>query len=226
MLNNDGRVPEVIPLFPLPDVVLFPGQALPLHVFEPRYVEMTRDALAAGGWMGIAVLRPGFEPLYFTRHAPIHSVLGAGRVVSARRGSDGRFNILLHGAVRVRVVEECGDRPYRLARVDLMRCSRPPVGEDLARLRRNLADAGESLLRRGGRLRESLLRLITGCARFDTALDCVCAALPVPAEQRLELLSQTDVSARAALLLDRLRELSESGVRTGVGGVGSPCEMN
>src|SRR5690606_30905127 len=52
---------EALPIFPLPDVVLFPGAVLPLHIFEPRYREMTADLLAAHGLLALARLRPGYE---------------------------------------------------------------------------------------------------------------------------------------------------------------------
>ena len=62
-------LPPVIPVFPLPNVVLFPGVFLPLHIFEPRYRAMTRDALAGDRIIGISCCRPGFEADYERRPA-------------------------------------------------------------------------------------------------------------------------------------------------------------
>jgi Lon protease-like protein len=56
-----------LPIFPLPNAVLLPGGLLPLHVFEKRYREMTRDCLAGHQLMGVARLRPGFESSYYGR---------------------------------------------------------------------------------------------------------------------------------------------------------------
>ena len=82
-------LPPVIPLFPLPNVVLFPGVFLPLHIFEERYRAMTRDALAGDRIIGMTLLRPGFEPDYEGR-PPIYEVGCAGVISHSDRRSDGR----------------------------------------------------------------------------------------------------------------------------------------
>jgi Lon protease-like protein len=86
----------VLPLFPLPDVVLFPGVELPLHVFEPRYRQLTEDALAADRRLGMAVLEPGHEP-GAPGNPPIHPLVGFGVIEAARRFADGRFLLLVRG---------------------------------------------------------------------------------------------------------------------------------
>jgi Lon protease-like protein len=110
-------LPPTIPLFPLPNVVLFPGVFLPLHVFEPRYRALTRDALAGDRIIGMALLRPGFEGDYEGR-PPIYPVGCAGVISHSDRLPDGRFNIVLHGLSKFRIVEEIGDGDYRRARVE------------------------------------------------------------------------------------------------------------
>jgi uncharacterized protein len=110
-------LPPTIPLFPLPNVVLFPGVFLPLHVFEERYRALTRDALAGDRIIGMALLRPGFEGDYEGR-PPIYQVGCAGVISHSDRLPDGRYNIVLHGLSKFRIVEELGDGEYRRARVD------------------------------------------------------------------------------------------------------------
>ena len=61
---DPGALTE-LPIFPLPNCVLLPGGLLPLHVFEPRYRELTRDCLATHHLMGVARLRPGYEQTYY-----------------------------------------------------------------------------------------------------------------------------------------------------------------
>jgi Lon protease-like protein len=107
----------VLPLFPLPNVVLFPGVFLPLHIFEPRYRVMVEDALAGDRMIGMALLKPGFEAEYEGR-PPIYAVGCAGLITHADRLADGRFNIVLQGVERFRVQEEDDSRPYRLAVVE------------------------------------------------------------------------------------------------------------
>ena len=105
-----------IPLFPLPGVVLLPGALLPLHIFEPRYRAMVTDALTGERRIGMAMLRPGWELAGPTPQ--IHPVGGAGRIVEAEELDDGRFNIVLEGEFRYRVVAESPPAPYRVADVE------------------------------------------------------------------------------------------------------------
>lgn len=105
-----------LPLFPLPGVVLFPGTLLPLHIFEPRYRAMVSDALAGEKLIGMAMLdlsRGSAEP------PPVFPVGGAGRIVEQERLDDGRFNIILEGVWRYRIVREESSAPYRTAAVEI-----------------------------------------------------------------------------------------------------------
>ena len=110
-------LPPIIPLFPLPNVVLFPGVFLPLHVFEERYRALTRDALAGDRIIGMTLLRPGFEGDYNGR-PPIYPVGCAGVISHSDRLPDGRYNIVLHGLSKFRIVEEMTDGEYRRGRIE------------------------------------------------------------------------------------------------------------
>src|SRR4051812_14777924 len=102
-------------LFPLPNLVLFPQVGQPLHIFEPRYRRLTADALAGDRLIAMALLRPGWESDYEGRPA-IHPVACVGKVVADQRLDDGRYNLLLRGLARARVLAEGQtDRPYRSA---------------------------------------------------------------------------------------------------------------
>lgn len=110
-------LPSTIPLFPLPNVVLFPSVFLPLHIFEARYRQMVRDALAGDRMIGMVLLKPGFEADYEGRPA-IYEVGCAGLITHAERLPDGRFNIILRGIDKLRVVgeeEPSSDVLYRRA---------------------------------------------------------------------------------------------------------------
>src|SRR5688572_25545764 len=105
-------------IFPLPNVTLFPGAGLPLHVFEPRYRELTREALAARKILAVARLRPGFESDYEGRPA-VFDVCGVGFIEQHQERQDGRFDILLRGLCRVRIVEELPPlRSFRQVRAE------------------------------------------------------------------------------------------------------------
>jgi Lon protease-like protein len=117
-------LPTEIPLFPLPNVVLFPSALLPLHIFEPRYRAMVTDALDGERLIGMVMLRPGWEANYEGTPA-VYPIGCAGFITHAERLSDGRFNIMLRGLEKFRIL---GERPardggerYRVARVDAIR---------------------------------------------------------------------------------------------------------
>jgi Lon protease-like protein len=111
-----ASIPAVIPLFPLPDVVLFPQVALPLHIFEPRYRKMVADARAGDGVIGMTLLRAGWQHDYHGR-PPLYERGCAGRIEQYESLPDGRANIVLRGLTRFRIVEEHAGQPYRMATV-------------------------------------------------------------------------------------------------------------
>src|SRR5476649_630710 len=112
---------DLLPLFPLPNVVLFPNVFLPLHIFEPRYREMVADALASDRMIGMVLLRPGWDHDYEGR-PPIYSVGCSGVLTHAERLPDGRYNLVLRGIERFRILEEDDTRSYRRAVIE-------PLGE-------------------------------------------------------------------------------------------------
>jgi Lon protease-like protein len=110
-------LPTQIPLFPLPNVVLFPNVFLPLHIFELRYRTMVTDALAGDRIIGMTLLKPGYEADYEGRPA-IYSIGCAGVITHAEPLDDGRFNIVLRGLEKFRVLQEDMSQPYRMAVVE------------------------------------------------------------------------------------------------------------
>jgi Lon protease-like protein len=98
-------LPSSLPIFPLPNVVLFPNVFLPLHIFEPRYRQMVTDALAGERMIGMVLLQPGYEAAY-EGAPPVYEVGCAGLITHVERLSDGRFNIVLRGLERFRIVGE------------------------------------------------------------------------------------------------------------------------
>ncbi|MGE5064560.1 MAG: LON peptidase substrate-binding domain-containing protein [Myxococcales bacterium] len=105
-----------VPLFPLPGAILFPRSQIPLHIFEPRYREMVKDAIDGPG--RIAMIQP--HRLDDDNQAPLYSAGCVGELVGIEELDDGRFNIVLHGSNRFRLVREVTeDSPYRCAEVDI-----------------------------------------------------------------------------------------------------------
>jgi Lon protease-like protein len=121
-------LPPTIPIFPLPNVVLFPNVFLPLHIFESRYRTMVKDSLASDRIIGMVLLQPGFEANYEGRPS-VYPVGCAGVITHSEPLPDGRFNIVLRGLEKFRLVGEDTSRPYRLAHIEAV----PEVPTDAER---------------------------------------------------------------------------------------------
>jgi Lon protease-like protein len=141
---------DLLPLFPLPNVVLFPNVFLPLHIFEPRYREMVADALSGDRVIGMVLLKPGYAHDYEGR-PPVYPVGCSGLITHCERLDDGRYNLILRGIDRFRIREEDHSRAYRRAVVDPILESepqpehRPALRRHRARLEALLAPAVERL---------------------------------------------------------------------------------
>lgn len=145
---NEIELPASIPLFPLPNAILFPGLSLPLHIFEPRYREMAADARAGQGLIGMVLLNPADKPS--TEGDPAVFPIGcAGRIDRFDLLEDGRSNLLLKGFRRFRILAEQGEKAYRLARVEWL--DEDADDENLTKIPVDLLPKLEELLRREGR---------------------------------------------------------------------------
>ncbi|MSO55616.1 MAG: hypothetical protein EXQ55_01650 [Acidobacteria bacterium] len=135
-------LPSEIPLFPLPNVVLFPAAVLPLHIFEPRYRAMVADALEGERLIGMVMPRPGWEADYECTPA-VYAIGCAGFIAHADRRPDGCYNILLHGLEKFRIVQErpvrAGVEMYRVAHIEtIAEAPDTRVASDLGEARKRL----------------------------------------------------------------------------------------
>jgi Lon protease-like protein len=131
-------LPTIIPIFPLPNAVLFPNVFMPLHIFEPRYRAMVSDALEGDRIIGMVLLKAGYEPAYEGR-PPIFPIGCAGVITHSEPLPDGRFNIVLKGIEKFRVTGEDQSKPYRLASIEALPEQVPEAGrQDLHRMRQRL----------------------------------------------------------------------------------------
>ena len=116
-------LPPSLPLFPLPATVLFPNVFLPLHIFEARYRRMVEDTLSGDRLIGMTLLRPGYEADY-EGAPPIYPVGCSGIITHVERLADGRFNLILRGLQKFRILGEEAPPPegrlYRLARIAIV----------------------------------------------------------------------------------------------------------
>jgi len=182
----------LLPLFPLPNMVFFPNTRVPLHVFEPRYRQMIGDALENDQRVGIVLLRPGWELDYFGAPA-IHVCGTVGTIEQAVPLDDGRFNILLRGDVRFRVVGEVTTEPYRTARVIAQPETRRAADESYAQ-REWLADLSRQYLRY---LPEQAAVPEIDTVGLDALTNALIMSLNLEVEEKQRLLEIDDMIIRA-----------------------------
>jgi Lon protease-like protein len=138
--------PSSIPLFPLPNLVLFPDVDVPLHIFEARYRDMIGDIAERDAIIGMVLLRANWEPDYYAQ-PDVYQFGCAGHIERLVRLPDGRYNLVLHGLSEFRIKREWRQRTYREAEVEWCPVAPPALGlegERLAALRHLLVQcAGE-----------------------------------------------------------------------------------
>jgi Lon protease-like protein len=193
-------------LFPLPGLVFFPHSVQPLHIFEPRYRQLTADALAGDHLITTVLLKPGWEDEYDDAPA-VHPVACLGRIVMDQLLPDGRYNLVLRGLARVRIREEPPtDRKYRVANVDVLRDQTTEDVDELMALRTAVSDL---VLPRvvEGPVRDQLRGLFKGELPLGPLCDVLGFALPLPPEGKQRLLEQLSVPCRARLLMEEFRSV-------------------
>lgn len=197
--TNESQL-SAVPLFPLPNVVLFPHAVLPLHIFEERYKAMTADALRGDRRIAMALLRPGWEKCYHGKPC-IDPVVCVGRILSHERLPDGRYNFLLQGTTRARIVREVGDRTYRLA--DLERLAEETVDEaDLSEDRRRLSRAFQDPRLRCTGIGRKFLQMVEGAIGTDVICDLVAFNFLDHISLKQSLLAECDVRRRVGRIVE------------------------
>jgi hypothetical protein len=195
-------VPVTIPLFPLENVVLLPDGVVPLHIFEPRYRQMTEHALAGDRHLGMIAVRTGGSS-EMAGEPPLFEIGCAGFIAEHQRSADGRFQLLLRATERFRVLRELPREPGRLYRVAEIEQLQEDVGDAEAarRARDQVLDLLVRLTERRLGPKRSIdsgpLRAL-GLARFATS---VAQSLALPTREKQSLLE-------AATLAERLERLA------------------
>ena len=196
---------NVCRLFPLPKVVLFPHAVLPLHIFEPRYRQMTEDALAGDKLVTIVQWRAPF-PTQKGVEPALEEIGCLGRILQHERLPDGRFHFLLLGRKRVRLGREIPvDKLYRLAEAEIledenMELPQEHLIQEITRLVRQILEQQETLDPDMSTLLESMMPL-------GTLTDLIAYALGLPPAIKQQLLVETRVDRRGEFLVQLLREV-------------------
>lgn len=195
----------LLPLFPLPSVVFFPNTRLPLHVFEPRYRDLIRDVLETDQRFGIVLLQPGWENDYYGAPA-IHSWGTIGTIEQAVPIGQDRYNIVVRGDGRFRILDEVPSAPYRTARVVVERDIMHTPDEAYAQ-RLWLADVSRQYLRY---LPEQIPVPEIDTVSLDALTNALIMSLNLEAEEKQKLLEENDILKRAEAVGDELTSRIES----------------
>lgn len=191
-----------IPIFPLPEVVFFPGTRLPLHVFEPRYVNLVTDALAGDRMIGIVQLRPGWDKDYYGS-PPIYKVLGVGEIIEHEILKEGRYDIVLDGRFRAHIVNEGTRGEYRTAEVEVLKdVLQPDDHEEITWVNERLMELYQKLL-------EAMPNVLVNVHSPSPSamIDVMADRLVENAYDKQSILSETDIARRQRLLRVQLRTM-------------------
>jgi hypothetical protein len=189
-------MPELLPLFPLPTVVLFPNVFLPLHIFEPRYRQMVADALDGDRLIVMVLLKPGWEGEYEGRPA-IYPVGCTSVITHVERLPDDRYNIVLRGVDRVRIDAEDAGRQYRRAAVTPLP-EQPTSADDRPALEHLRAHLESLVVPAGAEIR------MTAGVSDEEIVNALAQYLDLETIEKQALLERESVLERARALIDLL----------------------
>ena len=218
-----------MPIFPLPGVSLMPQQLLPLHIFEPRFRQMTQAVLDGSGQIAMAVVDTSAPDALMTNPAapepvpPVRPAVCIGQIVQHERLPDGRYNLLLQGVCRARIEREVEpepgeDRMYRVAilrPVDPMGLSAESAEFELLEMRRWLEESlrSDPLTRLAGA--EQVLEYIRNEDVPSAALLELIGYSIIDRSVHYELLAEGDVSRRAGIIRRELENTASLLQRAG-----------
>ena len=189
-------LPSLIPIFPLPDVVLFPSVFLPLRIFEPRYRQMLADALRGDRIIGMVLLKGGRDDI--EEPPSVYPIGCAGLVSHTEKLQDGQSNIILRGIQRFRVVGEEADRAYRQAQIEPL----PEAASDAIRAEvRQARTQLEALL--AGRLETAgRATMVPGAMADEDLVNTLAQYLDFDPVEKQALLERDDPASRSRALIE------------------------
>jgi len=186
-------------VFPLPSVVLLPGSAAPLHIFEPRYRAMVKDALEGDGLFAMAQVMPGQESLLAGKPA-LEEMLCVGLIGMNEVLEDGRYNLVLVGVARARLKHELPtSQLYREVEAELLEDEAVEAEADVS-LRRAVVELVARLPTQVGQRVAQVASRVSGGALADV----VASTFMQEPAKRFEILNETDVRQRIELVTEEL----------------------
>lgn len=202
-----ARAEPPVPVFPLPEVVLFPHARLPLHVFELRYRTLVRDALSGARVLAIATLLPGWERDYHLSPA-FHPLACLARFEQVEWLPNDCYDLVVAGVERVRLGPVRREFPYRACDVERLRSLPMDDGDPLAAMERSaLLREAERLLPLGAAAWVAP-PVVDADASLEALVGELAQVLRVDTAIRLELLALDSVLERARRLHECMRDVT------------------
>lgn len=203
---------NVVRLFPLPNVVLFPGVVQALHLFEPRYCELMNDALAGDELITMAFIKPDWAA-EVSANPEIAETVCVGKILSHTQLDNGCFNLFLVGTKRARIVTELEmPTPYRMAEVQILDEDRVEHSPEIVDLRFQIVDKFRSLVAlRPSWNHEALDLFLDDDLPFGQLVDMICYSCGADPVQQQAVLELNNLGTRGRMVLDILQEQVDLG---------------
>jgi Lon protease-like protein len=199
----------IAPLFPLPNVVLFPKTPMPLYIFEERYRTMIREAIAGNKELVIALLRGGLEYSH-TSISAVHSIACLGKIETYEELEDGKYNIVVVGVHRVRLIREVQHSPYRLVEVEKLEDETfNESAEEISRRHNQLGGLFARFTELATGVKQHALELMPQLD-FESLVNMVAMTLNLPIEQKQALLEIGEPHLRCDMLTPILQQQLET----------------
>jgi len=197
--KNIFKALKQIPVFPLPNIVFFPNTIVPLYVFEDRYKKLVADVLnTPDKLLSIVLLKPGWEKNYF-ENPPVYNVAGLGRIVQSEILPDNKYNILLQGIARIKILEWTQMFPYRIAKAEILR-EKIIISKELDVLFSRLVAYCWELTEDFPEARELLKNYLLTSPDAGVLADITAHYLNITFEQKQQILSTANVIKRLKLI--------------------------
>jgi len=213
MSKSDFQIPESfdgsVRLFPLPNLVLFPGVVQALNLFEPRYRQLMSDVLSDDMLITMALVKP--DPHNLTMPVPeICDTVCVGKIMTHAELENGTYNLLLAGISRAVIVDElASDTLYRQARVELLR-ETSLLGEEDKSLRAKLIQLFKSTRGVESQFDDKALdKLVSDRIEVGQLADLIAYASGISPLEQQQVLETTDVRERVDFLIASLQRLGQ-----------------
>ncbi|MBI1871021.1 MAG: LON peptidase substrate-binding domain-containing protein [Chlamydiae bacterium] len=197
---------EKVPVFPLPNAILFPHVELPLYIFEPRYQQMLEDCMKGNSLMAISLLKKGWEA--YQEPFPAYDVVGVGYVKLSIQNTEGNSNIILKGITRAKISEYLQWEPYPIAKVNPIEETSAESKEIVTKTKKLLKLFIEKVLRTK-KGHEDELRTLEKMTDSEELSSIVAHTSNIDFHAKQEILETFDLGKK----LDRLTEILESELR-------------